>query len=145
MALNFSEWLDASSEPQYTVEGKKPKCAEGMKWDKTLQTCVPIAKSTEGDKECPNAVGGYETIGATGLDGDGYAIAVKDVTEMTHTPLSHRERDIEDARQRNAKEQDDRMRRGKPGKRREDADDELLPGEVKKFNKVTGKWESNKR
>ena len=42
------------------------------------------------------------------------------------------------------KEQDKRMKFGKFYKRAEDARDRLRPGEVKRYDKATGKWVSNK-
>jgi hypothetical protein len=42
------------------------------------------------------------------------------------------------------KEQDKRMKFGKFYKRAEDARDRLRPGEVKRYDKVKGKWVSNK-
>ena len=39
---------------------------------------------------------------------------------------------------------DQRMKFGKFMDKAKDAKDRLRPGEVKKYNKETGKWESNK-
>ena len=144
MALNFSDWLEEHKEPQYQVEGKTPKCPEGLKWDSKLKTCVPKHQWTEGEKECPGSVDGYDVIGATGIDGDGYAVAVEEETLVEMTPLTYKERKRREEAEARHKEQDDRMRYGKPGKRRPDAGN-LRYGEVKKFNKETGKWESNKQ
>lgn len=51
-------------------------------------------------------------------------------------------------REKEHKERDARMKYGKSYKKftsdAKDAKDRLRPGEVRKFNKETGKWESNK-
>lgn len=52
-------------------------------------------------------------------------------------------RRITDAEKKH-KEQDKRMKFGKFYEKAKEARDRLRPGEVKKFNKQTGEWESNK-
>lgn len=141
MALNFSEWKDSLKEPQYQIEGKKPKCQDGYKWNKELKTCVPDTKNGEnpGEKECPDSMLGYDVFGATGLNGDGYAIAVEEEL-MYHASEKDKRKDAEAAKRH--KEQDDRMRYGKKGKPSEG--DTLRPGEVKRFDKKLNRWVSNK-
>ena len=145
MALNFSEWKDSHKEPQYQIEGKKPKCQEGYKWDKELKTCVPDTKNGEnpGEKECPQPMLGYDIFGASGLNGDGYAIEVEEETLLEKPMLSNKQqrKDAEDAKRH--KEQDDRMRYGKKGKAYHDAT-ALRPGEVKRWDDVEKRWVSNK-
>ena len=141
MALNFSEWQESLTNPQYQVEGKEPKCPEGYKYDKQLKTCVPdTSKGHEnpGEKECPQSLASYNVIGATGINGDGYAIGVEEAV-MFHP--SEKEKRKDEERERQNKEQDDRMRYGKSGKPEGDV---LRPGEVKKYDKRLKRWVSNK-
>ena len=75
--MNFSEFLDSFEEPLYEVKGMKTVCPEGTKYDAKTNTCVPVTqKSSENpnQKEIRPAVGGYHVWGATGLNGDGYAL-----------------------------------------------------------------------
>ena len=75
-------------------------------------------------------MGGYNVWGATGLNGDGYALAVEE-------GVDYEKRDKKEAEFKKA---DERMKYGRDGKPKE----KLRRGEVRKFNKLTGKWESNK-
>jgi len=140
MALNFSEWKDSLREPQYQIEGKRPKCKGGYKWDKELKTCVPDTKNGEnpGEKEIPEAMLGYEIYGSTGLNGDGYAV---EVDEMYTPTEKDRRKDAEAAKAH--KEQDDRMRYGKKSKEKHEAE-ALRPGEVKRWDDIEKRWVSNK-
>lgn len=140
MALNFSEWQDSLINPTYQVEGKDPKCPDGHKWDKKLQTCVPDTKNGEnpGEKECPSPMLGYDIIGATGIDGDGVAIAVEEGMAYQETSKEKKARENQEL---SHKKDDDRMRYGKSGRPPEET---LRPGEVKKWNAVEKRWVSNK-
>ena len=152
--MNFSEWLDANCEPEYTVEGKDPKCPKGFKWDKKLNTCVPKAGENPNQKAlgAPRAM--YNVIGSHGMNGEPPAIgvpgdeesngdAVSEATMSLSLKADSKELKKREDQERAHKAQDDRMRYGRRGKPAES--DELLPGEVRKYNKKTGKWESNKR
>lgn len=150
MALNFSEWKDSLKEPEYQVEGKDPKCPDGHKWDKKLQTCVPDTKNREnpGDKQLPDTLQAYNVWGASGVDGDGVAIAYGDtepgpgVNESVYQKTNKDLRKQEEADKRH-KEQDDRMRYGKKGKEYHEKT-ALRPGEVKHWDKDQNRWVSNK-
>lgn len=143
--MNFSEFLESLPDPLYEVKGEIPKCPPGYKWDTKTLRCLP---KTEKDKITPNNnvdsspenMPAFGVWGATGVDGDGYAMAEEN--KPVYTQKTEKEEAKEKETERKHKEQDDKMRYGKSGKPPED---ELLPGEVKKFNKSTGKWESNKR
>jgi hypothetical protein len=86
---------------------------------------------------------GYDIFGASGLNGDGYAIEVEEETLLEKPMLSNKQqrKDAEDAKRH--KEQDDRMRYGKKGKAYHDAT-ALRPGEVKRWDDVEKRWVSNK-
>lgn len=141
MALNFSEWKDSHKEPDYQIEGKEPKCPGGHKWDKKLKTCVPDTKNGEnpGEQECPQPMLGYDIFGSTGVNGDGYAIAVE---EGVIAHLSDKEINRRKEEELKHKRDDDRMRYGKSGKPH--PSEELRPGEVKRWDKVEKRWVSNK-
>ena len=132
--MDFTEFLEAMEEPLYEVKGMKTVCPEGTKYDKETNTCVPVGNKTSenpNQKELTKAVGGYNVWGATGLNGDGYALAVEEDVDY----------EKQDKKEAEFKKADERMKYGKDGKPKE----KLLPGEVRKFNKLTGKWESNKK
>ena len=76
------------------------------------------------------AVGGYNVWGATGLNGDGYALAVEE--DMQHDYEKYDEEDKE------FKKRDEKMKYGKAGK-----PSSLRPGEVRKPNSRGG-YDSNK-
>ena len=145
MALNFSEWKDSLRDPQYQIEGKKPKCPEGHKWDKELKTCVPDTKNNEnpGEKECPDSMLGYDVFGSTGLNGDGYAVAVEEEALMEKPMLSTKQQRRDEENARRHTEQDDRMRYGKKGKDHHEKT-ALRPGEVKRWCDIEKRWVSNK-
>ena len=79
--MNFTDFLDSVVEPLYEAEGEIPKCPPGYKFDKNMMMCVPkTAKDKvgnsqkEGDKDLkPGNTAGYNVIGASGYNGDGYA------------------------------------------------------------------------
>lgn len=145
MALNFSEWQDSFIDPQYQAEGKEPKCPEGHKWDKSLQTCVPDNKNGENpsDRQMPDPIMAYNVWGTHGLNGEAPAIAVPgntvDESAMYHPTEKDNRRQSEEEIEH--KKQDDRMRYGKSGKSEEDS---LQPGEVKRYDKNLKRWVSNK-
>ena len=75
--MNFTDWQNSLMDPLYEVKGMKTVCPEGTKYDAKTNTCVPVTqKSSENpnQKEIHPAVGGYHVWGATGLNGDGYAL-----------------------------------------------------------------------
>ena len=91
-----------------------------------------------GDKDLrPGNGPGYNTWGASGYSDTGYAWEEKptqnDMAEMTHDYAKYDQEDKEFAKK------DARMKFGKFGKK-----PSLKPGEVRMFNKETGKYESNK-
>ena len=163
--MNFSEFNESLQNPLFEKKGETPECPEGYKWNKKLGRCEPKGKSSKGenpgDKYNNKLNGDFNVWGATGLNGDGYALEDDNIpstdavsaagvamseetfTEMRSDWLSdHKyQKRLADEDRRN-KEQDDRMKYGKSGKPSEEKP--LLPGEVRKFNKETGKWESNK-
>lgn len=149
MALNFSEWKDSHKDPEYQIEGKKPKCPEGHKWDATLKTCVPKSNDKEnarenpGEKALPEPLAAYNVWGSHGLNGEPPAIAVAEESLMEKPMISDKQRQREEEDARRHKEQDDRMRYGKKGKEYHEKTS-LRPGEVKRWDKEQGRWVSNK-
>ena len=144
MALNFSEFIDSFVEPQYQTEGKKPTCPKGFSWDKKVGACVPTGKTgyTEGDKECPNTAASYNVIGSDGLNGAPPAIAVEEELAMSYQSRNDAKYQKRlDDKAAEYKKRDDRMKYGKSGK----PGTQLRKGEVLKFNKETGEWESNRK
>ena len=140
--MDYSEFLKSLRDPLYEVKGKIPQCPPGYRWDTKSMRCLPKTdKDKVSDQNPPDAspqnMAAFNVWGATGLNGDGYAI--EEETMYQETESEKRKREEKEA---NHKKDDDRMRYGKSGKPPED---ELIPGEVRKFNKETGKWESNKR
>ena len=132
-ALDFSSFLDALQDPLYEVKNVAHVCPKGTKYDKDSGTCVPTSqKNTENpsQREMTAAVGGYNVWGATGLNGDGYALAVEE--DMQHDYEKYDEEDKE------FKKRDEKMKYGKAGK-----PSSLRPGEVRKPNSRGG-YDSNK-
>ena len=174
--MNFSDFCESLSDPLY-VEEDKVQCKPGFKYDKKLGKCVPAAnmKTTssqnEGDKLLPDPLGGWDTWGATGIDGDGYAMeeetdtskrpSIKDEKKKKKTNVKHydglgiaptvkealmyhpteKDRKRYDKQDAEHKAQDDRMRYGKTSKAPEKP---LRRGEVRRWDKVQKKWVSNK-
>lgn len=147
MALNFSEFLDGFVDPQYHAEGKDPKCPKGSKWDKKLGVCVPSGKWTEGDKECPQDLAGYDVFGSDGMNGAPPAIAVEEEFVDETAVMSYQTKYDPKYQKRLAdkaaeyKKKDERMKYGKSGK----PTTQLRKGEVLTYNKETGEYESNKK
>ena len=85
MALNFTDYLKETDGvvPDYHVEGEMPKCPRGHKWSMKNKRCEPkserdsVSDGHKKDNEPKNGPG-YNTWGATGLNGDGYAWAEPD-------------------------------------------------------------------
>ena len=79
--MNFSEYCDSVVFPLYEKEGAIPKCPPGYKFDKEMMMCVPktqkdaVGNSQKyGDKDLrPGNGPGYNTWGASGYSGTGYA------------------------------------------------------------------------
>ena len=163
--MNFSEFNESLESPLFEKKGETPECPEGYKWNKKLGKCEPKVKAKKnhenpGDKH-RSLIGNFNVFGASGMNGDGYALedggeagaeaateagaamSEETVTEMRNDWLTdHKyQKRLADA-DKAAKEQDDRMRYGKKGKPSDEKP--LRRGEVRKFNKETGKYESNK-
>ena len=162
--MNFSEFNESLQSPLFEKKGENPECPEGYKWNNKMGKCEPKVKAKTGENpgdKHRSLIGNFGVWGATGINGDGYALedngeagsdaieaagsamSEQTVTEMHNEWLKdHKyQKRLADEDKRN-KEQDLRMRYGKKGK--EPYDKPLKPGEVRKFNKATGKWESNK-
>lgn len=143
--MNFSEFCESLSEPLYEKKGET-KCKSGYTYNKKLGKCVPEvdgknrAGENPGDKTLPGGYGSFNVWGATGLNGDGYALEEMKLTDYEDSKYQRR---IAKHEAEN-KASDERMKYGKRGKEAYEKDT-LRPGEVRKFNKETGKWESNKR
>ena len=138
--MNFTEWKESLCDPLYETD-ENPKCPPGYKWNKKQMMCVPktekddVSKTNSKDRHPANGPG-YHTIGSHGMNGAPYAYeepATADSVSEAH------DYDKEDDDEKRFKKEDDRMKYGKDGK-----PSSLKPGEVRKYNKVTGKWESNK-
>ena len=142
--MDFSNFLKSAVPPLYEAEGKEPTCPKGFKWDKAAGCCMPHTpkgeeSSNPGEQALPNT-NNYNVWGATGIDGDGWAIAVEEEFQVDEvyqeTPKERKGREEKEA------EFAIRDKRMKYGKAMEPSG--LKRGEVKKFNPETGKWESNK-
>ena len=75
--MNYSEWLESLVESPFSVNDK-PACPKGYKWDKKTMRCVPRSEkddvSNKNNKDSkPENMSGFNVIGATGMNGDGYA------------------------------------------------------------------------
>lgn len=150
--MNFSEFNESLRDPLFEKKGETPECPEGFKWNNKLGKCEPKVKAKKnrenpGQKNLPQGPG-FNVWGATGLNGDGYALeddgginndaGLEGLGEMYHrTPKE--EKRLADT-ERKHKEQDDRMKYGKSGKPSE----QLRPGEVKKWDKDLKRYVSNK-
>jgi hypothetical protein len=76
--MNFTEFVESLQEPLYEVKDKEPKCPPGFIWDKDAKACVPDAKTRKGNPgDPPPPMAEFGIWGATGLNGDGYALAEK--------------------------------------------------------------------
>ena len=143
MTMNFSEFLGNLSDPQYQVEGKAPKCPGGHRWDKKLGKCVPDDRKNRGenpgDKSLPDSIEPYNVWGASGMNGDGYALEEGSVSEMWN-PLEDEkyQKQLADNDAWN-KARKKRMQEGKPKNKKV----ELRKGEYKYFDKKENRWKSN--
>ncbi len=80
-SMDFTEFLSSTRHPLYEKEGDLPKCPPGYKYDKEMKMCVPkspkdaVGNSQKyGDKDMkPGNGAGYNTWGASGYSGTGYA------------------------------------------------------------------------
>lgn len=73
--MNYTEFIESISAPEYQIEGKTPKCKKGYKWDKNIGGCIPIGANVKDEKTSePELDHGYNVIGSNGMDG-GYALA----------------------------------------------------------------------
>ena len=72
--MNFTEFCEALRSPLYEVKGKDPTCPKGFRWDKKLKQCVLVDTSEVPSQPRPDALDTFVVWGATGLDGDGYAM-----------------------------------------------------------------------
>ena len=151
--MDFSKFCESMEDPIKEEAGKKPTCRDGYVYDKMLKKCIPAAnaattnKAGRDQKAIPDPIEGWNTIGATGLNGDGYAFETDASTpeSVEEAVLYHKtdkdERKMQ-AQERKHREDDNRMRYGKSGK---PPSDELRPGEVRRWDKVQQKWVSNKK
>ena len=71
--MNFTEFCEAMSSPIYEAKGEK-KCPKGFRWDKKLKQCVPATTGEVPSEPRPDALDTFHVWGATGIDGDGYAM-----------------------------------------------------------------------
>lgn len=79
--MNFTDYVNSAVNPLYMAEDDIPKCPPGYRYDKTMKMCVPksnrdaIGKDQKfGNKDLkPGSGPGYNTWGASGYSGDGYA------------------------------------------------------------------------
>ena len=145
--MDFSNFLKSAVPPLYEAEGKEPTCPKGFKWDKAAGCCMPHTpkgeeSSNPGEQALPNT-NNYNVWGATGIDGDGWAIAVEEEFNEVEEGVMYHETE-KDRKKRSEQEDEFKKRdaRMKYGKSMEPSG--LKRGEVKKFNPETGKWESNK-
>ena len=144
--MNFSEYLDSTVFPLYEKEGEVPKCPPGYRFDKEMKMCVPkSAKDAVGDRQKygdkdlrPGNGAGYNTWGSSGYDGSGYAWEEKPTGNDLYNEMTN-DYDKYDEDDKEFKKKDARMKYGKMEKK-----SSLKPGEVRKFNKETGEYESNK-
>ena len=135
--MDFSEFLESIQDPLYEVKGEK-KCPEGFKYDSKIKKCVPATKNGRGDvpgDAMPEPLDTFQVWGASGLNGDGYAM--EESLDLT----AHKYMKRIEKREKENKEQDDRMRYGKSGKPPEKP---LRRGEVKRWDDIEKRWVSNK-
>lgn len=88
--MDFSEFCESLEDPIYVGE-EKVTCRKGYKYDKKLGKCVPEANSktshtqNPGESQLPEPLGGWNTWGATGMNGDGYALEVEEQVQEEKT------------------------------------------------------------
>ena len=79
--MNFTEFLDSTTQPLYEKEGEVPKCPPGYKYDVEMKMCVPktskdsIGKDQKhGNKDLkPGNGASYNVWGNSGYSGAGFA------------------------------------------------------------------------
>lgn len=118
--MNFSEYLTLIENPVYKAKKKRTKVKDNP-------------------KNPPEGYDGYQVWGSNGMDG-GYAIEERPVKEEVIMELSREE--MERDAKRKADAEATRRRFGPSSKDQKKTD--LAKGEVKKFDKASGKWVSNK-
>ena len=144
--MNFTEFVESLVTPLYEKEGELPKCPPGYRYDKEMKMCVPktqkdaVGNSQKyGDKDMkPGNGAGYNVWGSSGYDGSGYAWEERPTGNDLYNEMTH---DYEkyDEEEKEFKKKDKEMKYGKAGRK-----SSLRPGEVRKYNKETGEYESNK-
>lgn len=132
--MNFSEFSES-----YDKTSKKKK---------EVKQKLQKRGDNPGDKNIVGQQHPFNTIGHTGLNGDGTAweenISPNMDAEMNERMYhkTDKERKQDEDRALIHKAEDDRMRYGKKGKPSES--ETLRPGEVRRWDKVNKKWVSNK-
>ena len=71
--MNFTEFCNSLTDPLYEVKGEQ-KCPKGYRYDKKLKQCVLVDNRGGGSEPRPEMMDSVDVWGATGLNGDGYAI-----------------------------------------------------------------------
>ena len=147
--MDFTEYCKSVVFPLYEKEGEVPKCPPGYRFDKEMKMCVPkTTKDAVGDRQKygdkdlkPGNGSGYNVFGSSGYGGDGYAFEEKPTSNDVYSRVNEMTHDYEkyDKEDKEFKKKDQRMKYGKMERK-----SSLRPGEVRKFNKATGKFESNK-
>ena len=177
--MDFSEFCESLEDPIYVGE-EKVTCRKGFKYDKKLGKCVPEAntqttnKQNPGESQLPEPLGGWNTWGATGMNGDGYALeektsddpkdwpSIKDKSKLKkakykydpHMKVNapniqedvpyHRTAKDERRMQDAERKHRDDDNRMRYGKSGKPPEKQLRPGEVRRWDKAQKKWVSNK-
>ena len=132
--MNFSEFSEAYDKSEKKKSNRRKK--------KIRQDDNP------GDKNIVGQTHPYNVLGPTGMNGDGPAVADdsgqinNETWQEMYQPTEKDKRRRAEQEARN-KEQDDRMRYGKKGKAYAEKN-ALRVGEVKRWDKETKQWVSNK-
>lgn len=81
--MNFTEFINSTTDPLYILEGNDPTCPAGFTWNKKLNTCVADGKrkykkpkqdkNTQNKDSIPANDEAFMVFGSNGMDG-GYAI-----------------------------------------------------------------------
>ena len=138
--MNFTEWLESLEEPLYEVNDR-PACPPGYKWSKKAMSCVPRTPkddvSNKRNKDShPGNMSGFNVIGATGMNGDGYAYGEATKNPVA-APMDESRYDRYDEQEKEFKKKDKEMKYGKDQRK-----SSLRPGEVRKPNSRGG-YDSN--